>query len=112
MSTQPDSRKKFRYWCGTEPSDDPNEADQTPAAATMAVNPGKKQYYPCVTQKGLTPTFGVPPEDENAGRHRHGPEIVVGVTNLIPRWTANKTTPTQLLYFVVRKGFASDADKK
>ena len=112
MSTEPTLRKKPQYWCGTEPSDDPNEADQTPVAAAMAFFPEGERYYPCETQQGLTPTFGVPPQDENAGRHNHGDEIVVGVRDLIPRWTANKTTPTALLYFVVRDGFASDADQK
>lgn len=58
------------------------------------------------------PTLGVPPQDENAGRQNRGDAIVVGVRDLIPRWTANKITPTKLLYFVVRDGFASDADKE
>ena len=111
MSTEPAPRKKSQYWCSTEPSDDPNEADQTPFAANMASFPVGKRYYPCITQHGITPTFGVPPQDENTGRHS-GDAIVVGVRDLIPRWTANKTTPTKLLYFVVRDGFASDADKK
>ena len=112
MSTEPTPRKNSQYWCGTEPSDDPNEADQTPVAATMAFFPEGEQYYPCRTQHGLFATLDVPPQDENAGRHNHGDSIVVGVRGLIPRWTANKTTPTKLLYFVVRDGFASDADKE
>jgi|SRR5579862_3915329 len=112
MSTEPTPRKKSQYWCGTEPSDDPNEADQTPVAATMASVPEGKQYYPCITQRGLNPTLGMPPQVEKAGHHGHGSAIVVGVKDLIPRWTANKTTPTRLLYFVVRDGFASDADKE
>ena len=78
----------------------------------MASYPEGKRYYPCITQEGFNPAFGVPPQDEIAGRHNHGPEIVVGLKDLIPRWTANKTTPTNLLYFVVRDGFAIDADQK
>jgi hypothetical protein len=112
MSTEPTRRRKPKNWCGTEPSNDPNEADQTPVAETMASVPEGKRRYPCITQDGLNPTFGLPPLDPNADRHSHGPEIVLGVKNLIPRWTANKTTPTKLLYFVVREGFAIDADKK
>jgi hypothetical protein len=111
MSIEPTPRKKY-HWCGTEPSNDANEADQTPVAVNMSSAPEEARQYPCITQKGLKPTFGVPPHDGREIRQHHGPEIVVGVENLIPRWTADKTNPTKLFYFVVRTGFPSEADKK
>ncbi|KAH7372232.1 hypothetical protein BKA66DRAFT_443588 [Pyrenochaeta sp. MPI-SDFR-AT-0127] len=77
----------------------------------MTQVPGKKRPSPCITQDEFNPTFGQPPRGEHAGRQDR-PGIVVGVSDIIPRWTANKTDPTKLLYFVVRDGFASDADKK
>ncbi|XTI93534.1 hypothetical protein V2W45_1252885 [Cenococcum geophilum] len=76
----------------------------------MAAFPEGQRYYPCKTQRGLTPTFATPP-DQPSGDPKH-PSIVLGLRDLIPRWTASTSNPTKLLYFVVRDGFASDADHK
>ncbi|KAF2731455.1 hypothetical protein EJ04DRAFT_442969 [Polyplosphaeria fusca] len=79
----------------------------------MAEYSEEKQPYPCVTQDGFMPTFGLPPQDEHANQNSNGRHtIVVGMKDVVPRWTASKTSPTKLLYFVVRDGFASDADHK
>ena len=113
MSIEPTTQKKSQHWCGTVPSNDPNEEDQTPVAVTMPAFPKGTRHYPCITQDGLMPTFGGPPHDDGDRRPENdGDAIVVGVRELIPRWTANKESPTKLLYFVVPDGFASDADRQ
>lgn len=105
-------------WCGTEISDDPNEADQVPVDDKMpdqvpvddnippAFLEGKRSY-PCITQDGVMPTLGQPPQPSGGSRHG-GTAIMVGVRELIPRWVASTTNPTKLLYFVVEDGFTDD----
>ncbi|OAL45399.1 zincin [Pyrenochaeta sp. DS3sAY3a] len=82
----------------------------------MASDPEQKRIYPCITQKGCNPTYNIPEDedsqDEDADHPYRGPEIVVGYEAEIPRWIANTTNPTQLLYFVLPTDFPTPEDKK
>jgi len=106
-----DNQTKPRTWCGTEPSSNFNEADLAPIpnTSTMSASEGK-EYYPCKTQLGLQDTIGEPPADGPSSLEDGQQGIVVGVGSIIPRWSASTSSPTSLLYFVIRDGFQSDDD--
>lgn len=105
MTSPLPQRKKHPQWCGTEISDEANEEHQTPIPAKMVEM--RKRPYVCSTQDGLMPTIASAPEGKATGSSGHGDRLVLGNKERIPRWTANKTTPTKLLYFVVPDGFAA-----
>lgn len=97
-------------WCGTQPSLNIHEEDLVPTPPEMADVQDTPERYPCVTQKGLEPTIGQPPFEEQPD-NGEGPEpIVVGIGSIIPRWKASTTKPTKLLYYVIREGFKNDED--
>jgi hypothetical protein len=97
-------QRKPRNWCGTEPSGNINKENQAPYPETEAMAELEgKAHYPCVTQQGNTPTFGV---DPSLKHNPKGDGMVVGVGPIIPRWVPG----TKLRYFVVREGFPNDVD--
>lgn len=102
------AKRKPRNWCGTKISADTNEADQVPVDDEMPAFPEGQRSYPCITQDGMMPTFGEPPQSSD-GSMGDSSGIMIGTMELIPRWVASTSSPTKLLYFVVKDGF-SDAD--
>ncbi|KAM7220195.1 hypothetical protein V8F06_004523 [Rhypophila decipiens] len=100
----PPTTRKVANWCGTQITLDRNEADQAPFDDNMAAVPEGKQSYPCVTQDGVMPTIGVPPEASGGSKWKGGSGLMVGNKELIPRWAK----PANLLYYVVKDGFSDD----
>ncbi|KAH8728505.1 hypothetical protein GQ44DRAFT_609124 [Phaeosphaeriaceae sp. PMI808] len=68
-----------------------------------------KAFYPCETQHGRDDTFGMPPPRPEFTNHK-GNDLVVGLGPIIPRWIASTSSPTNLLYFVIREGFPNEED--
>jgi hypothetical protein len=91
--TSDNQQGRSENWCATVPTFNVNKADQAPLSSTDDMATLQEKYH-CVTQASVDTT-----ED-----------IVVGMGPLIPRWQASKSDPTELLYFVIRDGFASDED--
>lgn len=98
------TKSKPDNWCGTKITTDANEADQVSIDDNMPAFPEGQRYYPCITQDGVMPTFGVPPDASSGSRGDGFDSIMVGTKELIPRWVAS----TNLLYFVVKNGFSDD----
>ncbi len=98
-------------WCGTKTSTNANEADQVPVNDNMSTFQEGPRSYPCITQDGITPTFGEPPQSSGGSMEEGSSGLMVGINEIIPRWAASTASPTKLLYFVVKDGF-SDADFK
>jgi hypothetical protein len=110
MDLEPPFSKKDTYWCGTKPSGKLNEANQTPVEGTMASTAEEKKRYHCVTQDTTMPTIGRDPDLKEGTGGRHG--IMIGDGEIIPRWTAKKSTPTKLPWYVREAGWPSTNDRQ
>ena len=79
------TKRKPKNRCGIKISANINEVDQVPVDNNMPAFPEGQRCYPCITQDGVMPTFGVPP-DAFSGSQGNGDRIMVGMPELIPRW--------------------------
>lgn len=77
------------------------EGRTNPTAAPMA------RQYPCTTQDGIEPTYGVAPETY-LNSQKGSDSLVLGLGRIIPRW--DNTPARTIRYFVQASTFPSNED--